>query len=263
MGTEQPSTLVDRISVARSRGMKMMINMTGGPHVNYLTDGVFDMAKWKAKLNSFNTPAIRAAVAEAVADGTLIGNSVLDEPHHYGLGDPSNSWGPKGTFTKVRVDSMCADSKAIFPSMPVGVFHDHAVFEPLKAYRVCDFIVDQYAARKGDITKFRDDGLALARRDGHAIAFSLNIIDGGIQAPRDGLWNCPSTSGGRGTYEPNCRMTAQQVRDWGILLGSAGCALTMWWYDDAYMADPANQQAFKEVGDRLANVSTSGCRRPN
>jgi hypothetical protein len=263
MGTEQPWTIVERLNYARSRGVKMMINMTGGAHQNYLTDGVFDMAKWKAKLNTFNTATIRTAVADAVADGTLIGNSVLDEPHHYGLGDPNNSWGPKGTFTKARVDSMCADVKAIFPSLPAGVFHDHSAFEPDKSYRVCDFIVDQYAWRKGDVAKFRDDGLALARRDGHAIAFSLNIIDGGIQAPRDGLWNCPATSGGRGTYEPNCRMTAQQVRDWGIVLGSAGCALTMWWYDDAFMADLANQQAFKDVADRLATVSNKGCRRPS
>jgi hypothetical protein len=262
MGTEQPTTLVDRLNTARSRGMRMLINMTGGPHKDYLTDGVFDMNKWKAKLNTFNTPVIREAIAAAVSDGTLIGNSALDEPHHYGLGDPNNSWGPKGTFTKVRVDSMCTDIKSIFPTLPVGVSHGHNDFEPTKSYRVCEFIIDQYAWRKGEVTKYRDDGLAMAQRDGIQIVFSLNLLDGGIQAARDGLWNCSlTTTGGRGTFEPNCRMTADQVRNWGILLGSAGCGLTMWRYDSEFMANPANIDAFNEIGARLSSLPSKSCRR--
>jgi hypothetical protein len=31
-------------------------------------------------MDGFNTPAIRDAVAAAVADGTIIGESVMDEP---------------------------------------------------------------------------------------------------------------------------------------------------------------------------------------
>jgi hypothetical protein len=264
MGGENASTIIDRLAVARSRGMKMLINMTGGAHRNYLTDGVFDMAKWKAKVNTFDTPQIQAAIAAAVADGTLIGNSVLDEPHHYGLGDPDNSWGPKGTFTKVRVDSMCADVKRIFPTLPVGVGHGHNDFEPTKSYRTCEFITDQYAWRKGEVTQYRDEALAMSQRDGIQIVFSLNILDGGIQAARDGLWNCSVTeTGGRGTFNPNCRMTANQVRDWGIILGSAGCGLIMWRYDDAFMADPNNAQAFRDVAARLAGLPARSCRRSN
>jgi hypothetical protein len=262
MGGENAFTIIDRLAVARSRGMKMLINMTGGAHRNYLTDGVFDMAKWKAKVNTFDTPAIREAIAAAVADGTLIGNSVLDEPHHYGLGDPDNSWGPQGTFTKARVDSMCADVKRIFPTLPVGVGHGHNEFEPTKSYRICEFITDQYAWRKAEVTQYRDEALAMSQRDGIKIVFSLNILDGGIQAARDGLWNCsPTETGGRGTFNPNCRMTADQVRNWGIILGSAGCGLIMWRYDDAFMALPENIQAFKDVAARLATLPARSCRR--
>jgi len=90
--------------------------------------------------------------------------------------------------------------------------------------------------------------------------FSINILNGGIQAPRNRLWNCPSTTtAGRGTYEPNCRMTAEQVRSWGILLGSAGCGLMMWQYEDTFMADRENQQAFKDVADRLAGLPAKRC----
>jgi hypothetical protein len=54
-------------------------------------------------------------------------------------------------------------------------------------------------------------------------------------------------------------MTAQQVRDWGIVLGSAGCALTMWRYDDAFMSNADNRQAFKDVAARLATLPGKSC----
>jgi hypothetical protein len=254
------SALITRINEARSKGVKIMTAMTGG-HDPYLTDGVFDMAKWKAKMDTYNTPTIKQAVAAAVADGTLIGNSVMDEPHVYGLGD-GNTWGPQGTMTKARVDSMCGYVKAIFPALPVGVVHQHNVFEPTKSYRVCEFIVDQYSSRYGDVTEFRDAGLALGKRDGIAIAFSLNILNGGIQAARDGQWNCPlTTTGGRGTYDPNCRMTPAQVREFGLVLGPAGCAMMMWRYDDAFMANSDNQRAFADIASRLATQPARPCSR--
>jgi hypothetical protein len=263
MGGENAYRIIERLNIARSRKIRMAVNFTGGAHSQYLTDGVFDMAKWKAKLNTFNTPEIRDAVAAAVADGTLIGAITLDEPFNYGLGgDPENSWGPKGTLTKVRVDSMCTDVKRIFPTLPVGAGHDHRLFEPTKSYQVCEFLLDQYSGRDGDVTQFRDEALAMARRDGIQILFSLNILNGGIQAARDGLWNCPlTTTGGRGTYDPNCRMTAEQVRNYGIFLGPAGCGLLMWRYDDVFMSDPRNVQAFKDVAAHLASLPGRSCRR--
>ncbi|MDP9222981.1 MAG: hypothetical protein M3P18_03845, partial [Actinomycetota bacterium] len=99
-----------------------------------------------------------------------------------------------------------------------------------------------------------------ARRDGMSILFSVNLLNGGVP-DRDGIWDCSGT-GGMGTYAPNCRMTPQQVRDWGILLGSAGCALTMWRYDGAFVLNADNQQAFNDVRSRLATLPAKSCRRP-
>ncbi len=259
-----PDNILDRISIARAHGVKQLPAMTGGARLNYLTNGVFDMAKWKAKMDLYNTPAIKAAVAAAVADGTILGNSVMDEPgNDGGPGNEANSWGPAGTMTKARVDTMCGYVKAIFPTLAVGVFHDYQGFEPNKSYQVCDFIVSQYRMAKGDAVAYRDGGLALAQRDGHAILFSLNIIDGGPRdTVNDGVWDCPaSLTGGFGSYAPNCRMTAQQLRDFGGILGPAGCGLVLWRYDDTFMADPDNQAAFTDIGDRLASLPAKACRR--
>ncbi len=261
IGTYSSSNILERIEVARSQRKKLILGMTGGSHEQYKTDGVFDITKWRAKMQTYNTAAIKAAVAAGVADGTIIGNNVMDEPHNTAH---DNSWGPKGTMTKARVDDMCSYVKAMFPTLPAGVVHPHDVFEPEKSYRVCDFIVSQYSHRKtmGDIQQFRDEALAMGRRDGHAIAFSLNIMDGGIQAARDGLWNCPTTTtGDRGTYEPNCRMTATQVREWGKVLGAAGCGLTMWRYDSNFMTKTENQEAFRAVASYRATMPAKSCRR--
>lgn len=261
IGSATSTNILEQINDARSSGVSLILAMTGGAHENYMTNGVFDLAKWQAKMNTFNTSAIKTAVAAAVADGTIIGNSVMDEPHVYGLGD-GNTWGPQGTMTKTRVDQMCGYVKSMFPTLPVGVVHGHDAFETAKSYTVCEFIVDQYAHRKGSVTAFRDAALAMGRRDGIAIAFSMNILNGGIQAARDGLWNCSlTTTGGRGTYDPNCRMTPAQVREWGTVLGSAGCAMMMWRYDDVFMAKLENQQAFKDIAARLATLPTKSCRR--
>jgi hypothetical protein len=145
----------------------------------------------------------------------------------------------------------------------VGVVHTHDAFEPTKSYRVCEFIVDQYESRFGSVTAFRDAGLALARRDGHSIAFSLNILNGGVQAVRDGLWECsPTLTAGRGTYNPNCRMTPEQVRNFSMVLGPAGCGLLYWRYDATFMADPANIQAFKDIAAKLASAPAKSCSKP-
>jgi hypothetical protein len=261
IGSTNPSNILERIAVARAKGIKLILTMTGGAHQNYLSFGTFDMAKWQARMDAYNTPAITSGVSAAVADETIIGNSVMDEPHVSGQGD-GNTWGPRGTMTKARVDQLCAYVKGIFPTLPVGVVHPHQAFEPDQSYHVCDFMVDQYSWRQGDVTKFRDDGLALARRDGMAIAFSMNILNGGIQAKRNGAWDCPAgTTEGRGTHKPNCRMTAAQVREWGVLLGSAGCAFVLWRYDDVYMSDPENQRAFTDVANVLAIRPANPCRR--
>jgi hypothetical protein len=251
--------IIPRLESARRRKLRILMNLTGGNHKNYMTDGVFDMNKWMAKMQTFNTSSIEAAIAAGVADGTIIGSSVMDEPHNESA---QASWGPRGTMTKARVDDMCRYAKTIFPMLPVGVVHDHRVFEPDQGYSSCDFIVSQYTYRKtkGDVEAFRDGGLAFAARNHMSIIFSLNVLDGGIPRKASGTCEVPET-GGPGTYGRNCRMTAQQIRDFGLILGPAGCAFTMWRFDREFFNDSANKASFADIADSLARVPARVCRR--
>jgi hypothetical protein len=242
--------IVSRIAQARSRNLRLMMNMTGGSHENYKTGGKFDLAKWKAKMDSYNSPAIKQAVAEAVADGIIIGNSVMDEPHNETAGA---GWG--GNLTKAVVDGMCGYVKQIFPTLPVGVVHDHRQFEPEKNYSTCDFVVSQYRLSKGSVNDFRDGGLAFARRSGIGIIFSLNVLHGGTPGTTCAKY-------GNDLSGNLCPMSAQQVRDFGLMLGTAGCALNMWRYEPAYYNNAGIQQALREVADSMARLPRKSCTEP-
>jgi PKD repeat protein len=259
-----PQEILGRIQAARAMGVRLVFALTGGAHTRYTTNGVFDEVKWDRAMDGYNTSAIRDAVAAGVADGTIIGNSVMDEPQQAGTNE--KSWGPPGTMTKARIDGLCSYVKGIFPTLPVGVGHDYSIFDPSDKYQVCDVLISQYAWRRnsGDVIGYRDGGLAFAAREGMAIIFSVNVLNGGPQ-DKTGIWDCPGT-GGVGTRAPNCRVTPAQLRDWGKVLGQAGCAFLNWEYDAAFMAKPANQAAISDVAITLAREPRRPCtgdRRPN
>jgi hypothetical protein len=132
------------------------------------------------------------------------------------------------------------------------VAHDHRRFEPEKNYAICDFVITQYRMSKGPITEFRDGGLAFARRSGIGIIFGLNVIHGGTPGTTCEKWGADLS----GTL---CPMTPQQVVDWGLVLGHAGCALNMWRYEEAYYNKPEVQQALRTVADSLARLPKKSC----
>jgi hypothetical protein len=267
IGAVTASSLAAQITEARTNKVRLMLAMTGGGHENYMSiiDGVyqFDFAKWKAKMDTYKTAAIKDAVSKAVADGTIIGNVVMDEPHVSGssTNPKANTWGPAGTMTKARVDSLCAYVKNIFPTLPVGVVHHANAFEPTKLYSTCEFISAQYATRQGDVTTFRDVNLSYAARDGIEVVFAMNNLNGGVQ-DRDGVWDCTGAGqGGKGQWEPLCRMTADQIRSYSKVLGPPSCALLYWRYDAAFMGSIENQAAFRDVAAMMAASPARPCRR--
>lgn len=251
----QPNEIIAGLAKARTQGRQILITTTPGQHSRYMKNGKFDLPMWKEWMKQYATPAIQAAVARAVSDGTLRGTSVMDEPMNT---SKTNSWGPAGTVTLSMVDQMCGEIHRIFPTLPAGVVHDYDSFFPTQSYQLCDFIVSQYrwSKTKGDIQKFRDEGLAYVRT-GHvpAIAWSLNILHGGFE-------NVPGcASYGDDPRGVLCPMTPDQIKQWGLTLGATGCALVMWRSEPEIMNDPRYQAAFRVVTDSLGKLPTKRCTR--
>ncbi len=229
------SNIVSRIATARAKKMRLLLMMTGGAHANYMTGGKFDLGKWQAKMNTYNTPAIKQAIAAAVEDGTIIGNSVMDEPANV---TKTNTWGPAGTMTKARVDQLCAYVKGLFPSLPTGVVHDYRVLEPEKNYQQCEFIVSQYRLVKQPVMEYRDGRWPLDGGSNIAVAFSLNVLHGGTPST-----SCPKY--GDDLSGTLCAMTPEQIRSFGTILGSAGCSLSMWRYSARLLRRSQTQAAVR------------------
>ncbi|HET8833601.1 MAG TPA: hypothetical protein VFN08_02650 [Gemmatimonadales bacterium] len=251
------NTIITRINTARQRGQRLVTAMTGGDQGQFMTNGKFDLGKWKRRMNSFNTSAIRNAVAAAVRDGVIIGNTMMDEPE-------TPKWG--GNVTKALIDQMAVYAKNIFPSLPMGINHGGPgyTWRASEHYRKLDYVLYQYQypTTDGNISAWRSAVLSRARADGVTPAFSVNLLNGG-RPDNSGSWDCSgSGQAGRGTRTRKCRMTSSQLKDWGSEVGPAGCFMLMWRYDDAYMQKSANVDAFRSVASLLANKSRRSCRRP-
>lgn len=232
-----PSNIIPRINAARALGLKLVLAMTGGSHTRYTTNDIFQFAKWQAVQDTFNTPAIVAAVLAAVADGTILGASVMDEP-------PNATWNgliQNGPYvTKATVDQMCSYVHGIFgPTLPAGAVCTYT-WRTSEHFTVCDFIVTQYTTIQGAVTGYRDGALAVGTADGIRIVFSMNIINGGSR-----VTGCPvPATGGAGTRTPNCRMTGQQIDDYGAVLIPAGAGQFYWQWEADMMSRTDVQTAF-------------------
>jgi hypothetical protein len=247
INSDAPAGIIKRINAARASRHQLVLMMTGGGHKNYITRGRFSYAKWKARMDRYRTPWIRAAVAAGVKDGTVLMNNMLDEPNH-------PDWG--GAINKAMLDRMARYVKSIFPTLPVGV-SIRWDWRPNERYRAVDFIQTQYVTRFGSVTKWREQALAAARKNGIKLVFAFNPLNGGTR-----IKGCPlGRTGGKGTYGGNCRMTPSQIRATAAALGPSGCALLMWRYDARFMSKAANIRAFKDAAARLASNSRKSCRR--
>jgi hypothetical protein len=251
-------TLILQLNAARNKGQRLLIAMAGGETKDYLTNGQFNITKWKSRMDTYKTTAIKNAVAKGVSDGTIIGDMLIDEPE-------TRQWG--SVLTKPMIDQMATYVKNIFPTLPVGVNHGPPGYKwrSWERYTKLDYVVYQYAhwVTKGNVVAWRDAVLARARLEGVTPGLSLNVLNGGVQDQGDGYYNCTGAGqAGFGTRYPNCRMTPDQLRNWGRALTPYGCVMLLWRYDRAYMSKLANQDAFREIAALAASKPRRSCRRP-
>jgi hypothetical protein len=252
-------TLILQINAARNKGQRLMLAMTGGLSSKYTTNGQFDFAKWKAVMNSYNKSSLKTAVAAAVADGTVIGNSVMDEP------EVPKKWGT--VMTRPLVDKMAVYVKSIFPTLPVGVDHGATGYRwrTTERYTKLDYVTNQYVhwITQGDVVAWRTAVLSRAKLDGVTPAFSINVLGGGVQDKGDGVYDCIGPGmGGLGTRYPLCKMTPDQIKNWGKALAPYGCAMLMWRFDKTFFSKTAIQDAFKAIAALAASKPKRACTKP-
>jgi hypothetical protein len=233
MHSVKPGSIIAAIDSARAAKVKLILFPAGGSHSQYITNDRFDLEKWKDSVKTYDTPAIKAAVARCLAERVCVGMNMIDEPDH-------PTWGKR--LSKGTVDTMALYLKAIFPVMPVGatVVHD---WLPTQTYQALDFIVSQYspkfANRPGweSFPTWLSNARTAARTNKVSLLVSLNVIDW-IRAATSGT-PCPvPATGGPGSSGGDigvkgCRITPKQFRDVGLQLARVPelCGLTVWQND--------------------------------
>lgn len=247
VNSDGPAVIVQRINAARALGHRLMITMTGGGKSNYTVDGAdagkFSLTKWKARQDLFTTPAIKQAILAGVADGTIIGANMLDEPQHAG-------W--QNSITKATLDSMAVYCKGLFPTLPCGASVKMS-WRPTERFQQLDFIATQWIALWGPVDKWRDAELAQAKLNGVAVVFGINGLNGG------GGFNetvCPFGFGETG----RCQMSPSQIRETSLALAPYSCAFYVWEYRPS-LVSAEKVSAFKDVAAVLANLPAKPCRR--
>lgn len=224
-----PSGIIKLLNAMRTYRTRAFLKMTGEHMSTYMTDGRFDYYKWRAATAKYNTSAIKTAVAAAVANGTLLGYSMIDEPNRF-------NWG--GGLNKAMLDRMATYSKSIFPTLPTAAVVTY-YWRPTERYRVLDAIISQTWKPKKTAAQFRDEAVAAAKLNGVSLAFSLNLFAG--------------PSGGT--------MTPSQIKTWTVTLGRASCGMFMWKYSSYLFSQYSYKQAFKEAAATLAADPAPRCRR--
>lgn len=258
-----PATIAGQIAAMRNAGLATVLALPCGAHSNCMDTigGVwqFSRAKWNARLAAYGTAAIKLAVAQAVADGTVVGVNLLDEPQaHATSATGGNTWGPEGTLTKARVDSLCVAARTLFPTLAVGVGHQHQLFDPAANYRSCDFIIDQWSSGYGNSTLWRDQALAFGNRSHVAILFGINGLDGGTK-DLTGAWDCPQS--GVGTFNNNCWLTPTQYLDAALSFIGQGCGLLTWRAGGGMETDSRYAAGYRQVADTSRKLPRKECRR--
>lgn len=256
---------ISRINAIRTAGIRVLGQLVGGAHSNYLTNGVFDPARWKAKMNTYrDTPGVVAAIQKLYADGLFLGFNMVDEPHH-------SSWG--GYFTnngKLSLDALATYAKSILGNqIPCGISQggqDDWLAD--QTYQVVDYAEYQYGEFScgHDVPTWRDRAKAQALHDGIKHIFSINLLDGGVK-----VLNCPldpvDSTGGRGTFgntlaapnwNGNCRVTATRYGEIAAALIGHSAGLVGW----TYRVDMFEQQAYEDQF-AIAKVALAGQPRIN
>jgi hypothetical protein len=235
-----PQGLVSLLKKLRTNKQRAFLALTGGSHDQYITFGRFDMVKWKAGLARYDTPVLKAALQEGVADGTILGYNMIDEPPH-------PSWG--GVLTKATVDAMATYCKSLFPFLPCGAAVDHR-WRPAERYRVLDFMMAQTWMERIGPEEFRDSAVAVAKQNGVALVLSINLF-GERQTP-----GCER----RGNQ---CWMRPADVREWGRIFLSepSACAVTLWRYEAGMWSRPEYQAQFSDLSNVAKQRVAKPCRR--
>jgi hypothetical protein len=223
--------LESMLPLAQRYGMRVIVKLAPA-HAEMLdpVTGCFDINLWKAKIDRLRS----FDFAPYVADGTVLGAELVNEPHasDWCLNEPRR-------LTKAEVEDMAFYAKAIWPTLPVGAGRSDWVLANAP-WKYLDFAHSQYHMRKGDVVAWRNQTISEAQAAGVGHLMSLDYLAGQLD---------------------DTPMTADQLRNYGSVLAedTYSCMLTGYLYDATYNAQPGIMAAFDAIAAAAASHTAPPC----
>jgi hypothetical protein len=241
--TPTPSNLLSFLSQVKSKNGRVLIKLAGGENSYKDAGGGFNLDKWKAGVARYKT----VNFSSYVADGTIVGHFLVDEPHFDGR------WGGK-VIPQATLEEMAKYSKSLYPTLitlvnaPANYLSQSTV-----TYVYLDAAWAMYRSKTSSspgtwvanqATKAKSKGLGLVA--------GMNILDGGN-----------GSSGLRGTQPRTWMMSAAELRSYGTALLSQGyvCAFSMWQYNSTYYSRADVKAAMADLSALARNHAQTSCRQ--
>jgi hypothetical protein len=234
------------LAAIKAKGGRLVLKMCMGSD-KYVqnSDGTFSLTKWKALVDRYK----KANLAPYIADGTLLGHFLIDEPGR------TAKWGGK-IISQATVEAMAQYSKNIWPTLPtlVRVVPSWLASAPV-TYRALDAGWLQYGYGKGDPAQMVASETAIAKQKGLGLLIGLNILDGGNGSSRVHGW----TTG-------KWAMSASEIKSYGtaLLNQSYACGFFNWTYQffgPTYYARSDIKSAMATLSTKAKAHARTSCRQ--
>lgn len=238
LGNIYPKYLIDYLETARRSGTRVMLSLPSSEDNFKNSNGTFSLTKWKKQVDRFRG----VDFSSYVADGTIIGHYIVDEPH-----DPAN-WAGK-TISPATVDEMARYSKQIWPQLPT-IVRSWPKYLKGHTFKHLDAAWAQYSARHGPADDFITRNVRDAQASGLALVVGMNQLAGG------------SSRGIRGYYSGRYSMSARELESYGsaLLSSSYPCAFISWKYHSRYMGRSDIKSAMGKLAQKARGRGAKSCR---
>src|SRR5262245_979011 len=225
-----PSQLTDQLSEAASRQTKLIVMMAVTSQVKN-ANGTFNLTKWKAEVDQYRG----LPLGSRINDRTLYLHYLVDQPQC------ASCWGGQA-IPWATVEEMAKYSKSIWPGLATTArVAPTDLAEANFRWTYLDAGWAQYNTKKGDIERYLSAQVAEAKAEGLGLVAGLNVEDAsGVNTPP---------------------MTASQIRSFGTVLASepAVCALALWKYNAAYLAQSGIRDALNSVAALAKSRAAGAC----
>jgi hypothetical protein len=243
VNTPSPSGLLKYLAQIRAKKGRVFIKLAGGERTYRNSDGTFNLTKWKAGVDRYR----KVNFSSYVADGTIIGHVLIDEPHF------ASRWGDQSVPQAV-VEAAAKHSKSRWPNLttmvaapaswlaqaPVTYVHLDAGWATFRSKTSSN--PGAWAAQQVNRAKQKKLGLVAG----------LNVLDGGN-----------GSSGIRGSQPKDWAMSAAELRAYGsaLLSQSYVCAWEMWRYSGSYYNRADIKSAMSYLSSLAKKHAKTSCRQ--